>query len=305
MPEFKERINVAPLAKKYREEGYPPGSPSFDEFGALPLANSGEARAMWAQYKPEMYAIGAIFADRAVRFAYEQRDIDKTVLTIAETKNPFSPFLILGSEIKQEVISSINWNCEQIEKGKEPRLLSAYKRLKTLIILENELKPQVRYAVRQFLEGGINTAVDTMSNSLDVIVELVGGIENPQRIVSIAENSFPLIAKFASGHGEVVLDVLEGLKQFPLIYTPFNPEYFALEDRDGKEKLVISEKGKDRVESIIGIRDFEEYRSDTPVVGCLAMVNFGDGSAVKRMWDWHLDVVQAMAPRFRPGRADK
>lgn len=302
MTEFKERINVAPLAKKYKEEGYPPGSSFFEEFSALPLANSDEARAMWVHYKPEMYAIGAIFADKVVRFAYEQRDIDKTVQTIAGMKNPLSPFLCLGGLIKQEVISSINWNCEQIEKGKEPQLLPAYKRLNTLILLENELIPQVRYAVRQFLEGGTNTAVDIMANSLDVIVELVGSIKNPQRIIDIAENSFPLIAKFASGHSEAALTVLDALRQFPLIYTPFNPEYFALEDGDGKERLVLSEKGKDRVESEIGIRDFEDYRTDTPVVGCLAMVNFGDGSAVKRMWDWHLEAVQVMAPRFRPGR---
>ena len=294
---IRERVNVTPLAKKLQIEGVSPILALQVDFGPLPEANSEEAYAMWARYKPEQYAIGAIFADKVVRFAYEQRDVNGMIRSIAEENSPFGPFLALGQKIRQETMLSMEWNCEQIEKGVEPQLLPAYKRLDALIKLEKALTVQQRNTVDRYLEGGVNTAIDVMSNFLHVIVQLVGSVEDQQRIIRIAENSFPLIAKFASSHGEAVVPALDGIR--PFLFIPFDPNCFALEDRNGREHLALSGEGKDRIEKLIGVREIEDFRTNTPVVGCIAMVNFGEGSAVKLMWDWHLEAVKAM--KLRPG----
>lgn len=304
MSVIKERVNVTALAKAYKEGGYHTNSSSSIDFSTFPPGDSEEARAMWARYKPEQYALGAIFADLVVRTAYDARDVNEMVEAIAKEQSPFGPIFALGQKIRIEVIASIQWNCERVEKGEEPELLPAYKRLEQLVELERRLIPANRTmtGVKNYLEGGTNTAVETISNSLMVIVQLVGSIEDPQRLIRIAENSFPLIAKFASGHGEAVIQVVGALKRYPFPpFIPYDKEYFALEQTNGNERLVLSEKGKDGVEAVISVRNFEDFRTDTPVVGCIAMVNFGDGSAVKRMWDWHLEAARVMFPRFRPG----
>lgn len=295
---IQERVNVASLAKKLRLEGVPSAlAQRDDDFGPLPEPNSEESYAMWARYKPEQYAIGAIFADKVVRFAYEQTDVSGMIRSIADENNPWGPFRALGQKIRQETLASIQWNCEQVNKGAEPKLLPAYRRLNALINLENTLTIQHKNTVERYLEGGVNTAIEVMSNLLDLTVQLVRSVEDQQRIIRIAENSFPLIAKLASSHGAALISVLDIIR--PLQFFPFDPDYFVLEDSNGKERLVLSEEGKDRIERLIGTREIEDFRTNTPVVGCIAMVNFGEGSAVKLMWDWHLEAVRTM--KLRPG----
>lgn len=303
MSVIKERVNVASLAKAYKEDEYQTDLTSSTGFSTLPLGDSEEARVMWAEYKPEQYALGAVFADLVVRTAYEAREVNEMVDAVAKDQSPFGPIFALGQKIRQEVIASIRWNCERVEKGEDPRLLPSYRRLERLVELEHRLIPENRTmsGVKNYLEGGTNTAVETMSNILMVIVQLVGSIEDPQRLLKIAENSFPLVAKFASSHGQAVVRVINAFKGSPFPFIPYDSECFSLEEAHGNERLVFSERGKDRVETVTGVRNFEDFRTDTPVIGCIAMVNFGDGSAVKRLWDWHLEASRTMFPRFRPG----
>lgn len=173
MPDYRERVNIAGLAAQYKEGKYNQAFLFDLSSVVLPAPNSKEAYETYSRYKPELYAIGAVLAEKVVRFAYGQRNIDE----IFSSLDPKQPFISLGQRLRQEVIASIGWNCMRIETGEEPSLLPAFRRLEALIDLEHKLIPEVRTntGVKIFLEGGVNTAVQTMSNVLHTVVQVVGG----------------------------------------------------------------------------------------------------------------------------------
>lgn len=128
-------------------------------------------------------------------------------------------------------------------------------------------------------------------------------MDNPDRLIRIAENSFPLIAKLASSHTDAQLAVSNAFEVIPLLpFSPYKSKYFAVIEQNGQERLDFPQEGQDLIEKVIGVRDPRDYRSEnSPLVGCFAMVNLGEGSAVKVLWDWHLEIAKMIYPRLEIG----
>lgn len=75
MPDYRERVNIAGLAAQYKEGQYNQNPLSDLPSMVLPAPNSNEAYETYSRYKPELYAVGAVLAEKVVRFAYELRNM--------------------------------------------------------------------------------------------------------------------------------------------------------------------------------------------------------------------------------------
>lgn len=275
--EDQRRVNVTPQAKQYRTEGF-----RFTPDTRLPLGevepDSLEAKALWKKYKPELYALGSIFADRIVTAAVQSAEERFWYI------NQRDPFTSLGRKMQNHLYTHLAIEAMQMESANaSPQLVSAYKRLDMLTWFLYEVIPSKREepGVRRLMKEGIGTATETMSGILGVIPKVYPEKHDPDQLSAIAENSFPLVAQLASEHAEQFVPKIDSLRALPGM--PFLREKFILKEIRGKQYLAISEYGQVRFDEVD--QEFDEKRADiSPTVGCLAMINFGEGSAVRKSW---------------------
>lgn len=83
------------------------------------------------------------------------------------------------------------------------------------------------------------------------------------------------------------------LEEGSIFFKRFDPKYFALKDvRDGKQ-LVITDSAK-----AYGQEDVEKLHAfnhtGPATIGCPAMVNFNGSSAVRKLWDWHIELAETI-----------
>lgn len=193
-----------------------------------------------------------------------------------------------------------------IESGKSsPQLESVYRRLKHLVSLgkQNLHGPtqQERYKdVKTFIHQGFSFGSTVMTGLTEVIGRLDGGLDNPQKLGRIAANSFPLVAKLTmqnTDKGGHVVNRLQGVSFITGLPISFQPRYFAIE-REGEEaRLVISKAGEEHLKNAgFSLEDADSGRS--PTVGCPAMVNIDGASAIKKLWDWHIDIAEKIYPHL-------
>ena len=62
--------------------------------------------------------------------------------------------------------------------------------------------------------------------------------------------------------------------------------------------LTIPETARQRLKERID--GWEVPVHDSPTAGCPAMVNFGEDSALKNMWDWHVDIAGTIYQQLYP-----
>lgn len=302
MSVFKERVNIGPVAKQLKQHGHASSAGAeIPTTGVIP--DSAKAYAEYARIKPELYAVGAVIADYVVKQAYNQRNVAEMV----ESLTPDYPFQSLGTSIRDDIHASIASSVRKFEAGEgDTRLLSVYKRLKYLVRLEHRLVPKTRPLadVESFLQGGSSTAADVTSNMLNMVALHAYDFANPQRLIDIAQNSYPLIVKLAMSHGDAVLPVIGAFRGLDLPFLPFESDYFEIQGSGNRERLAISEIGRRIIQEITEGEDLEDFRShETPTVGCLAGVNLGEGSAVRVVWDWHMEAARLIYPKLRLGGA--
>ncbi len=150
--------------------------------------------------------------------------------------------------------------------------------------------------VNLFISGGSRTAASVMGSLINILPEVYerNDLElNPESLVSTARNSFSLVADLAMRHiydfGTVHIRLEEGSKFF----KRFNSKYFVLKDISGGRQLTITEDAKNYDEDIAQVFHSENYIGGA-TIGCPAMVNFNGESAVKKLWNWHLELAEAI-----------
>lgn len=176
----------------------------------------------------------------------------------------------------------------KVIRGDSDRLAQFYRRY--TVVMEREAT-DVTSHIR--IQLGLNTATTEIDNILTRILHAYP-ILHPSKtltideFLSIARNSWPLIAQLASMH----------LQRFSI--SPTTDDFFT-ELRpapQGGYRLQCSEQGADFV------RDESMNRyTNRPAYGCPARVNFGDGSAIKKLWDWYLEIIQEMHRRNYPTKS--
>lgn len=138
------------------------------------------------------------------------------------------------------------------------------------------------------LSSGIRTASHTMVTTIATIDKMT---ESSEETFNVARNSFGLVGRLAMLHIYDLSDIRDHLtdtNSFDGTYFDWNKNLFTLAPTKNGKKLALKEdlplKG-----------NLAEGRG--PRVGCPAMVNFGDGSAVHKLWDWFIEVAEATMPK--------
>jgi hypothetical protein len=143
------------------------------------------------------------------------------------------------------------------------------------------------------IQLGLHTATNEINS---VLMNIIQGYRDkfPRRslmideFLSIARNSWPLIAQFASMH----------LQRFS--WSPTTEDFFTElhPAPQGGYRLQCTEQGAAYMS-----KEFSGRYSNRPAYGCPALVNFGSGSAVKKLWDWHLEIIQLMHTQNYPRKS--
>jgi len=293
-----ERINVAPQAKDFKANGLP-SSMRFP----IPVdiePDTPEALAFRSSFKPELYALTAVVIDYAVKKAYDERKPARDQIGKLE---PTSPFISLGVNMRAAMNEVVERESRALEAMDGPEfVVQAFRRMDLLTRGIYEVLPDnINENGQRFIMGGINTANETMSGVLGVIPE-VQGIDNTDDLIEIAENSFPLIMKLAAGHADVSINTIHSFRKIPELgffgYTGFKKEFFTVKELNNKKYLGFTEAAEKIMAELQ--KDLDSYSTISDTVGCPAIVNFGDGSAVELLWKWYMEYAKEIYPRLNP-----
>lgn len=314
--ERENRINIAPLARQIKE-GLFTEVRHYGGFSVLGV----EQLHLYSKLKPELYALSAVFIDEVVKKALDSRNELQPfgLVTLNDAKDGYRvakfqdldeiyPFVSVTRYMWDTFGTLVDQEIREIESGRSsPPIESVYKRLKELVSLvhSNIDSPVVwrRYKnVETFIKSGFNFAAVVMGGLTEVIIRVDGNLDNPQGLLQIAKNSYPLVAELAMSNTEKadIAHILQGWPFEVSLPFPFVSKYFAIEGVGDEARLVISKVGEERlVTRGISLEDLASGRS--PTLGCPAMVNFGDGSAVKKLWDWHVEIAEKIYPHLVAG----
>ncbi len=315
-----ERVTgIVKQARHFRDNGY---IPTQYEHPVLPFGkikpDSKEAIALTNKLKPELFALGLLFADRIINEAYAHRrgewglvaPLDESAYPVTYQSSRIYPsfddaFQVMGRLMQSTLEETMENEARAFEVGMgDPNLSSAYRRLDMLTWFLHEINPEKRRepGFRFLMREGITTNCDVMSGLLDVAAKL-GTELSPDDYAITAKNSFPLVAKLASDHSAVSIPVIEMLKEFPrLPFTPFDIENFQLVGEGDDRKLDFSNYGQGLV---------EHYRRNarmlidslpniSPTVGCLAQGNLsGNGSPIQKQWAWNSAIASEIVSQRR------
>lgn len=308
------RVNITSVARQIRDNGI--GFLPHEPHGLRePLVAQGEFLDVFSDVKPELYALTAIFTDGIVEKAYEERvNRQPFGLIMQDSKDSLGyravaykdlegmfPFIEIAMCMMGTLGSSVEKEIREVELGRaSPRLESIYRRLKEVVgLLRYNCRDEadkVKYKdIASFIGSGTNTAAILMAGVIGVIPQVDRNLNNSQRLVQIAKNSYPLVAKLAMINIENAPSIgflMPTILGRPL---PFSPKYFTIEGTDNSAKLTISKTAsEDLRKKGSSLENLGVGKS--PTVGCPAMVNFGDGSSVKRLWDWHIEIAGKIYP---------
>lgn len=269
-----ERANMTSFANRIKIGGVYNDIPS--ESPILHLEHSSQLR----RFKPEIYAITAVIIDRVFSRLFNQKE-KYSPPTKFDQKNPYGSLQI---QMKEIIFSAALDELEDLdEKLKNPEnkeaIKAAYSRLIGII---HPVFPSFENAngstmVKVFVNSGIETAVSVMVNLLKTIPEVYvkskGKIVPIQTLIETASNSYPLLARLAS------MDLADFVSVNDYIW---NQSKFVLVGSNGNQRLDFQDQEKDVITKSI----IDNSKS------CPAMVNFGEESAMKKLWQMHVDAAK-------------
>lgn len=276
------RVNIGPIARQINSDGTL-NSASYADFASM---------------KPEFEALTAVLVDKVVTIAHDERDTNLQASLVLNFGRE-DTFRTLEKVMTQDIGGAAYRLDRLIEIGSvSPDFQATYDRFSVLLKARSELDPEVpnHPTLISALYGGIQTATLTMSESLRLIHDLGKG-KTPQELVEIARRSYPLIVNLAAMHLEhftfagTVLqpeeerDVEEGFNHLSI-------SKFTLSGEPGNERLEITSEALADINKLIE----EAGPQETPTTGCPALVNFGEGSAIRKLWDWHLELAERIYP---------
>jgi hypothetical protein len=317
------RRNITPLARKLVKEGLP-RQEKLEPIDKEQILFSPEVDQIWVKYKPEYYALSAILIDEFVtnalndhsakpkeRFVvepfcgdldvgYEHTNGGGSISSIRYSDDARA-FELLGEFTHMIVSNQITEEVTTLEKSLDDPsvahpLKDVYQRYRKLYDFSvkygvtdpnNERLPSdPRY---RSLNRGLGTAGITMSTMLHHIPVLhkeqfPDEARDPEKLLDIARNSFGTIGQMA----------MENLGLF-IPFRTENPKNFEIVDDNVAPRLKIKEGAFNKRYSQ---EEFYKTLKQSPYNllqgGCPAMVNFGEGSAIHKLWQWHMDLAKPL-----------
>jgi hypothetical protein len=257
----------------------------------------------WTKIKPEMYAIMAVLIDSVVPQGIETQLARSSSAFVRDNlgsvKNEHDLFEKVYLHTGVKLTNFIKHARTYALREHNHPLYAVWERFNSLDgFLMAYIRNLRRDASDTILARGVGTATKTMANLLEVIPQVYAA-KNPQErldpytLAAIAHNSYPLVTELAMLHFEDFLDTRDRLEQ---------------EEKNDNTKQETNEADKSYDPRNFTFRQtahgytlvaknpsfiHNDYQNELiePRVGCPAMVNFGDGSAIQKLWQWHVNMA--------------
>ncbi|MBI4091946.1 MAG: hypothetical protein HY427_01940 [Candidatus Levybacteria bacterium] len=290
-------VNISPTARRLQREGLWDGFEETQIDKPFSEMNRDELASIATAWKVERFALASVIAnrviDRALRTTLAEAIPER--LPYPHTNVPAFTRYALQTALIEE-FKDLN---ALINEGSQDPIAGVYTRYWE-VMAKNPDKGDMRLPDSHLLSG-IQTAVQVMSQTYNVIGEVyereMG--ERPTEGVqkSIAANSFSVVSMLASLHIVDFAVVREyiSLDDDRLGLARFDPRKFALEDFEAGFRLYLKDNPMNKKGKLARgmqklLRSLEVNTGDnlTPRARCIAMVNYGEGSAIKRLWDFYI-----------------
>lgn len=302
--ENKNRINIGFLARQIQVEGF---------------SNGRNVPEIWRSLKSERYALTAVIGDRIIDRAYETRgerppyglakplplspssraDWKSMSLQNAQIKTAIyhfgDLFLSMGLTLRLAAHDELGeLEMRLCDESDHSSIKSVYRRLKELTEIDNK-------KLEGYMLPGIQTAVTFMSGLLETIPNVYKRHYpdeefTSEKFVSIAHSSYPLIVELAASNIDAFMSLENNLVDLGGYSSCIlNPQSFVLSGAVNQERLDLSREVQEKFEKL---KELVHADSCSETVGCPALVNFGNGSAIKKLWDWHVEIAEKIYPHL-------
>ena len=290
--------------------------------------------ANWGLIKPELYAITAVLIDRVMDRTFQTMPEFNAYGRIPESFYDERGAIgalrgndDLADHMYRDKYDSLDfafsfvlrdaWKKEEeflTSESTDPKLKSLHDRYAHLLSAAQDSgfrDPDVKPSA--FLSNGIRTACETFTNFLRLTewmyenqYKATGIIPTAEEMSQTVKNSYHLIAYLA---GRDSLSFTQSTRNFVYdhdkLLAPFKsnwkPSYFVLEKTASGRSLALTEEGKKTVERDENQRFTNEkyFELDQNRTGCPALVDFGKGSGIRRLFD---KVVEISGPMYERAR---
>jgi hypothetical protein len=320
-----ERVNIGPMAKDFRANGAPDNGAPTKNFSY----RNEEAIQAWHDMKPEYFALTAVLTDRAINRAVDQRSQRPPFGLIEKSDDPYNrdkrinpPHVTSVEQIldKHDLAWSIDTTLERAvteelafipsvtnPDGEMAPVQSVFKRYKDLSAFRKKYITEDLEDEFTMIYNGSGTAGIEMVGVIDVlpkVYEIKGLQPVAEELTQTVANSFPLIAYLAMQHiydfGEIETKKNRSFRLDNFEYVPdFDPYAFRLvETKKGKQLTLSPNLGsQDAPDSALLEKSRSTLLMGPDIIGCPAMVNFDGTSAIRKLWDWNVEIAEAVYTR--------
>lgn len=306
----KPETNISPLAREIKDGGMVFSSEKPQK-GSVLLQTE-----QWGKFKPEIYAISSVIIDRIIENVISSKEkhppfglkkptiiprIERNVRSL-DKNHPYEYLLstMTYTLLKETFRELTRLDNNLYHKRTEPMVL-AYERLTKIIpirFLDCPYDLVNKYFLFDlFFKVGVVAATQIAIKTLRIIPEVCKEFNlnaDSNMLSKIASNSYPMLARYAMLDEESFQ--LTGLYATKPDDFWFNPKQFVLVDSPSGLRLEFSDEV---VNEVLTNKHNETTRKNINRTGCPAMVNFGDGSAMRKLWDWHVEIARtAIYPKI-------
>lgn len=289
-----ERVNIQPLVERIKKEGKEAFGPFIKAEGVKPDSN--EAMLIWNQYKPEVYAIGAILVDPVIKDSFKRIDPEKVATQVSLEQ----PFRNQFSDLAIELAIALNMplyrrELEILNSDRSSPDMRNYMRLQYLLAEFNALLPNSSFNdFNHFISSGLHTATDVNINLSGQVAEKVGKGNN-DRFGIVLPNSYYMSSELSTNNTDLMVSKVRALREGgdtvpeeeKMLYKPFNPELFALTGEGSSERLSYSGMGKFSMLFVEQYyKSYFKYGAELEIdtVTCLARSKVDGESAFRKFW---------------------
>lgn len=289
------RHNISPGARSIagngpqKEKGKKAGSKFTDQ----------EAEAYWEKHVEEGYQLSAVLADQVVNLAIESIGKNPPYGLIGHKGTPVENLedtqeLRRAMKDSLSISQSMLWEDlgNKAKSGSKDPIVLVYKRYVDLYnFAQNNLASSTDAIINIY--AGLNTATYVLNWTLENIIEIYerefpGKELTVEEFKTIAENSWPYIASRASDHRHI-------------FEMGSDPKDHTFEKRNNGLALVFKPGVKEASDQKELKRPLMP-RDNHEAFGCPALVNFGGGSAIRKLWDWNINAVLILYKENAQGR---
>lgn len=293
------RINIGPIARKLAREGVPADQLHLNVPHAYlpdaPTPLPTEDEYLWQDWSDEssdpfykeLFAVSAVIIDRIVDYALEIRSSLPPKPPSRRTNSSLRAQDNMAMILKRAVATRrVALNKAVRENDFTDPLTSVYKRYKFLLDDPRALVPDGPF---NRIETGLMNGLQTMD---DVIYDIppVYGLTHPEdipnldRLMGIARRSYVLVNKLAGYK-------LQKAGWIGMAWAKVGYSSLKLVGNPEEDYLDLNMEALENYPFRFDYFEDLNVRQGT-VIGCPARINFGDGSAIKKLWDWRLEIAE-------------